>query len=157
MYRDYFRKQNCIMSLTLVRVTSKDDGIVDLLLNKRKRDAATEVMIQQTTPALYRYHTAWDDFLRFQKERVLLASEHSKQQYASIIRGPCIVRRSTGIRPSNFPGILNSQPFISDDQHDDRGRPGRPNLCTNPTQYLCETQLRSLGPFTDFHLHFPTH
>ena len=59
---------------------------IHLLLNERKRDAATEVMIEQTTPALYRYHTAWDEFLRFQKEQVSLASEHSKQQYASARR-----------------------------------------------------------------------
>ena len=59
---------------------------IQLLLEEKKRDAAREVMVQQTTPALYRYHSAWDEFLRFQKEEVELASEHSKQQYAAARR-----------------------------------------------------------------------
>jgi diguanylate cyclase (GGDEF)-like protein len=54
-----------------------------LLLTEKNRAAATEVMVQQTTPALFRYHAAWDEFLRFQKEQVKLASEQSKQDYAA--------------------------------------------------------------------------
>ena len=54
-----------------------------LLLAEKNRAAATEVMVQQTTPALFRYHAAWDEFLRFQKEQVKLASEQSKQDYAA--------------------------------------------------------------------------
>jgi diguanylate cyclase (GGDEF)-like protein len=54
-----------------------------LLLVEKNRAAATEVMAQQTTPALFRYHAAWDEFLRFQKEQVKLASEQSKQDYAA--------------------------------------------------------------------------
>ncbi len=54
-----------------------------LLLTEKNRAAATEMMVQQTTPALFRYHAAWDEFLRFQKEQVKLASEQSKQDYAA--------------------------------------------------------------------------
>ena len=54
-----------------------------LLLTEKDRPAATELMIQQTTPALFRYHAAWDVFLRFQKEQVRLASEQSKQHNAT--------------------------------------------------------------------------
>ena len=54
-----------------------------LLLTEKKAAAATAVMVQQTTPALFRYHAAWDEFLRFEKEQVELASERSKQQYAT--------------------------------------------------------------------------
>jgi diguanylate cyclase (GGDEF)-like protein len=54
-----------------------------LQLAEKNRAAATEVMVQQTTPALFRYHAAWDEFLRFQKEQVKLASEQSKQDYAA--------------------------------------------------------------------------
>jgi diguanylate cyclase (GGDEF)-like protein len=50
-----------------------------LLLNEKKKATATELMVQETTPALFRYHAAWDEFLRFQKEEVKLASEQSKQ------------------------------------------------------------------------------
>jgi diguanylate cyclase (GGDEF)-like protein len=51
-----------------------------LLLSEKKREAATEVMVQQATPALYRYHAAWEDFLRFNSEQVRVANEQSKQR-----------------------------------------------------------------------------
>lgn len=54
-----------------------------LLLNEKNKAAAIEVMAQETTPALFRYHAAWDEFLRFQKEQVMLASEQSKQHEAT--------------------------------------------------------------------------
>ena len=54
-----------------------------LLLTEKNRAAATEVMVQETTPALDRYHAAWDEFLRFQKEQVSLASEQSEQRNAT--------------------------------------------------------------------------
>ena len=54
-----------------------------LLLNEKKPDAAMQLMVQQTTPALYRYHAAWDDFLRLQSEQVRVANEQSKQREAT--------------------------------------------------------------------------
>lgn len=54
-----------------------------LLLTQKERAAATEVMTQQTTPALYRYHAAWDEFLRFQLEQVRMATEQGKQHEAT--------------------------------------------------------------------------
>jgi diguanylate cyclase (GGDEF)-like protein len=57
-----------------------------LLLSEKKRDAAMELMVQQTTPALYRYHAAWDDFLRFQNEQVRVATEQSEQHEAAAQR-----------------------------------------------------------------------
>jgi diguanylate cyclase (GGDEF)-like protein len=54
-----------------------------LLLKEKNKAAAIEVMAQETTPALFRYHAAWDEFLQFQKEQVKLASEQSKQDYAA--------------------------------------------------------------------------
>ncbi|MFZ0913998.1 MAG: diguanylate cyclase [Candidatus Korobacteraceae bacterium] len=51
-----------------------------LLLSEKNRVAATELMVQQTTPALYRYHAAWEDFLRFNNEQVRVANEQSKQR-----------------------------------------------------------------------------
>ncbi|MFI5116223.1 MAG: diguanylate cyclase [Terriglobales bacterium] len=57
-----------------------------LLLNEKKKAAAIEVMVQETTPALFRYHAAWDEFLRFQNEQVRLATEQSKQHEATARR-----------------------------------------------------------------------
>jgi diguanylate cyclase (GGDEF)-like protein len=55
-------------------------------LDEKKRDAANELMIQQTTPALYRYHASWDEFLRFQSDQVRMATEQAKQQEATAQR-----------------------------------------------------------------------
>ena len=51
-----------------------------LLLIEKRREAATALMIEQTTPALHRYHSAWDEFLRFQAAQVRMATEQAKQQ-----------------------------------------------------------------------------
>lgn len=51
-----------------------------LLLSEKNRAAATEVMVQQTIPALFRYHAAWEDFLWFNNEQVRVANEQSKQR-----------------------------------------------------------------------------
>ncbi len=56
---------------------------IRLLLTGKNRAAATEVMVQETTPALFRYHAAWDEFLRYQKEQVRVASEQTKERDAS--------------------------------------------------------------------------
>lgn len=43
-------------------------------------------MIQEATPALYRYHAAWDEFLRFQSDQVRMATEQAKRQEATAQR-----------------------------------------------------------------------
>jgi diguanylate cyclase (GGDEF)-like protein len=57
-----------------------------LLLTEKQRGAAMELIIQQSTPALYRYHAAWDEFLRFQAGQVRMATEQSKQHEATALR-----------------------------------------------------------------------
>lgn len=57
---------------------------LQLLLANNAREAAQELMVQETTPALFRYHLAWDAFLGFQLEQCRAESEHSKYQYATI-------------------------------------------------------------------------
>ncbi len=57
-----------------------------LLLKEKNKAAAVEVMVQDTTPALFRYHAAWDEFLQFQKEQVRVASEQSEQHYTTARR-----------------------------------------------------------------------
>ena len=59
---------------------------IHLLLIEKNRDGATAVMVQQTTPALYRYHAAWDEFLRFQAEQVSVATDQAKVHEATAQR-----------------------------------------------------------------------
>jgi len=57
-----------------------------LLLTDKNRNAAIEVMLQQTTPALYRYHAAWEDFARFQFDQVRQVSEKGRKQRVATLR-----------------------------------------------------------------------
>ncbi len=59
---------------------------LDLLLNQKKRDAAQAVMIEETTPALARYHGAWEEFLRFQFDEVREVRRQSRQHHADTRR-----------------------------------------------------------------------
>jgi hypothetical protein len=53
---------------------------LDLLLVKKKNDAAAGLMVQECTPALLRYHAAWDEFSSFQLEQI---SVRSAEEYAA--------------------------------------------------------------------------
>jgi len=57
-----------------------------LLVDERKRDAAVAVMAQQSTPALLRYHAAWDEFVVFQGDQLELATQQSMAHYAAARR-----------------------------------------------------------------------
>jgi len=57
-----------------------------LLVNERKRDVAAAVMVQQTAPALLKYHAAWDKFVGFQGDRLELAAQQSRAHYAAARR-----------------------------------------------------------------------
>jgi diguanylate cyclase (GGDEF)-like protein len=57
-----------------------------LLLTDKNRNAATGVMLEQTTPALYRYHAAWEDFARFQFDQVKQVSENGRKQRTTTLR-----------------------------------------------------------------------
>ncbi len=54
-----------------------------LLVGEKKRDAAQEVMVEQTIPALVRYHAAWEDFLRFQFDEVKDISEEGRKHHVT--------------------------------------------------------------------------
>ncbi len=53
-----------------------------LLFTEKNRDAAGEVMVEQTIPALSRYHAAWNAFARFQFDEVKEVGEQSRKQHA---------------------------------------------------------------------------
>ncbi len=54
-----------------------------LLVDERKRDAAVAVMVEQTTPALTKYHDAWDDFMRFQGDQLERSTRQSMAHYTA--------------------------------------------------------------------------
>jgi len=52
-----------------------------LLVDEKQPAAARAVMVQQTTPALYKYHAAWSKLMQFQMERMDQAANESRAQY----------------------------------------------------------------------------
>lgn len=59
---------------------------LNLLIEEKRHDAAVAVMTQQTTPALLKYHAAWDEFARFQGDQLELAARQSRANYAAARR-----------------------------------------------------------------------
>ncbi len=53
-----------------------------LLVDERDRDAAVAVMVNETLPALVKYHAAWEEFVDFQREQVTIANKHAEVEYA---------------------------------------------------------------------------
>ena len=53
-----------------------------LLVDEKQREAARAIMVQETTPALYKYHNAWSKFMRFQMEQVNKTANESRAHYA---------------------------------------------------------------------------
>ncbi len=54
-----------------------------LLLKEHKRDAASTLMLQETTPAMFKYHATWDSFMQAQIEQVDKAASESMARNSS--------------------------------------------------------------------------
>jgi len=52
-----------------------------VLIDEKRPEAARAIMVQETTPALYKYHDAWSKFLQFQMERMDKAANESRTHY----------------------------------------------------------------------------
>ncbi|HYL15588.1 MAG TPA: PAS domain S-box protein [Terriglobales bacterium] len=57
-----------------------------LLVDEQKRDAAAAVIVQETLPALFKYHAAWNDFVQFQMDQVDQAARRSRAHYSATRR-----------------------------------------------------------------------
>ncbi len=57
-----------------------------LLVDENKQDAAARVIVNETLPALFKYHAAWDEFVDFQKGQLDLAAEQAQRDYAKARR-----------------------------------------------------------------------
>jgi signal transduction histidine kinase len=53
-----------------------------LLVDEGKRDAATAVMVNETLPALLKYHAAWDEFVDFQNNQRDVATQKTEVYYS---------------------------------------------------------------------------
>ncbi|MFI5109614.1 MAG: PAS domain S-box protein [Terriglobales bacterium] len=54
-----------------------------LLVDEGKEDAARAIMVEETTPALFKYHYAWDSFMQFQIDEMDKAAKESEARYAA--------------------------------------------------------------------------
>jgi PAS domain-containing protein len=59
---------------------------IHLLVDERKHDPAEAVMVNETLPALLRYHAAWNEFVEFQNKQVDVAAKQAQVDYAKAHR-----------------------------------------------------------------------
>jgi len=52
-----------------------------LLIEDGKQEAARTVMVEETTPALFKYHDAWNSFVQFQMEQMDREADRSRASY----------------------------------------------------------------------------
>jgi diguanylate cyclase (GGDEF)-like protein/PAS domain S-box-containing protein len=57
-----------------------------LLVDERERDAAVAVMVNETLPALVKYHAAWEEFVDFQRDQMTIATKQAEVDYAKARR-----------------------------------------------------------------------
>ena len=53
-----------------------------VLLEERQEAAARSIMVQETTPALFKYHEAWSEFLKFEVDDMGRAAARNQAEYA---------------------------------------------------------------------------
>ena len=59
---------------------------IHLLVDERERDAAVAVMVNETLPALVKYHAAWEEFVDFQRDQMIIANKQAEVEYAKARR-----------------------------------------------------------------------
>jgi diguanylate cyclase (GGDEF)-like protein/PAS domain S-box-containing protein len=57
-----------------------------LLVNEKKSNAAATIMVNETLPALLKYHAAWQEFVDFQKNQLELGTKQAERDYAKARR-----------------------------------------------------------------------
>jgi C4-dicarboxylate-specific signal transduction histidine kinase len=53
-----------------------------LLVDRKEHDAAAVLMVNETLPALLKYHAAWDEFVDFQKNQLDVAAKQAGVDFA---------------------------------------------------------------------------
>ena len=59
---------------------------IHLLVDEHEHDAAVAVMVNETLPALFKYHAAWDEFVDLQKSRLDMAAKQAEVDYSKARR-----------------------------------------------------------------------
>jgi len=59
---------------------------IHLLVDEGKHDEAEAVMVNETLPALFKYHAAWDEFVDLQKSQLDMAAKQAKVDYSKARR-----------------------------------------------------------------------
>src|ERR1017187_5471154 len=57
-----------------------------LLVDEGEHDAAVAVMVNETLPALAKYHAAWEEFVDFQRDQMIVATKQAEVEYAKARR-----------------------------------------------------------------------
>src|ERR1035441_3496162 len=57
-----------------------------LLVNEKQHDAAAAAMVNETLPAIRKYHAAWQEFVDFQKNQLELGAKQAERDYAKARR-----------------------------------------------------------------------
>ena len=57
-----------------------------LLVNEKQHDAAAAAMVNETLPAIRKYHAAWQEFVDFQKNQLELGTKQAERDYAKARR-----------------------------------------------------------------------
>lgn len=55
-----------------------------LLVDEKRQEDARAIMVRETTPALFKYHDAWSNFVQFQMDEMEKAAKNSRAHYARI-------------------------------------------------------------------------
>jgi diguanylate cyclase (GGDEF)-like protein/PAS domain S-box-containing protein len=59
---------------------------IHLLFDEHEHDAAVAVMVNETLPALFKYHAAWDEFVDLQKSQLDMAAKQAEVDYSKARR-----------------------------------------------------------------------
>ncbi len=79
---DSEREQQLLLSVNQARNPYVDSyqRALRLLLGRREADRAEAVMLEETLPALFAYHAAWNEFARFEIEEIKRAAEKARER-----------------------------------------------------------------------------
>jgi diguanylate cyclase (GGDEF)-like protein len=76
------RKLLLAVQQTRVPYVNSYQRAIDLLVSQHKTRMAEALMVEETTPALFAYHAAWNDLVSFEMKQMKMAMEQSESQYA---------------------------------------------------------------------------
>jgi diguanylate cyclase (GGDEF)-like protein/PAS domain S-box-containing protein len=82
------KEKQCLSAVEATRKPYIDSYLraLHLLVDERERDAAVAVMVNETLPALVKYHAPWEEFVDFQRNQMTIANNRAEVEYAKARR-----------------------------------------------------------------------